>query len=540
MKYCHVTTPVTKVAIHKRRSFQTVMSRNRNISLHACQHDEYTCKSIDTERTEKLAVGLVSYSDSLLSRSVHDMGYALIMVALYVVITVVFMMVQVGQGFLDAFLSAVTTASTAGCGDVTDLSQMERLVSTFLVILGVGVAGGAIAIFFNSLNQVDQYAATRQLMRKNQSRGMSTAVIPPSLNQLSFYERSAVRYYKVTSAYYKGKKKLTRFVLSRGWFRTRLSKHDGEVEQSMKGELDEFFAHQLLDLVFFLLLLLLLISLSAGIMVHVEEWNYIDAFYWSVTTISTGGIEQFTVQTSGGKGWMIVYIILGSTTFFSAWFKILYIPIASSEKRTQLAVLNQFSGQLSYETVHKLMHNDFFENIPDLKTDSEEIQKGEFVLMVMFLMNKINYNDVKLGLKVFESLDRISAGAPMSGLTLDPEAMALALSTAPPQEKTPFDPTPPPSPPSSPLPPSPSPRACEQVTGSLTTALNESDILLAMISQFAISVENSTSAGVTSSPVHAAALPQQGQPQAPATRGRRHTTADDSSPSDKLKLIHKV
>ena len=427
-------------------------------------------ETIDAERTAKLSVGFISYSDSLLARSVNDMGYALVMIAAYVIITVVFMMVQVEEGLLDACLTAVTTATTAGCGDVRDLSKMERLVSTFLVILGVGVAGGAIAIFFSSLRQVDQYAATRQLMRKNQARGKATAVIPASLNQLSFYERCAVRYYKVSSMYYKGKKKLTRFLLSWGWFRTHISSLDNEVGQSMKAELDEFFVHQLLDLVFFLLLLLFLISLSAGIMHHVEEWNYVDSFYWSVTTISTGGIEQFKVETTGGKEWMIVYIIIGSTTFFFAWFKILYIPIANSEKRTQLEVLNQFSGQLSYATVHKLMHNDFFENIPDLKTDSEEIQKGEFVLMVLFLMNKISYNDVKLGLQVFESLDKISAGAPMAGVT--PTTTATGVSFADTN-----------GPPDSPT----------GSAGAVVTALNQSDVMQALSSQFELAMESATS-----------------------------------------------
>ena len=368
------------------------------------RRSELFSEAIDQER----AVGFISYSDTLLSRSVHDMGYALIMVFLYFIVTISFMMGQVREGFLDAMLSAVTTASTAGCGDIKDLSRHERLVCTFLVILGVGVAGGAISIFFNSLNEVNQYAATRQLMRKTQSRWKSTTVAPPSLYNLSFYERCAVRYYKVTSAYYKGKKKLIRYVHSLGLLRTGLLAGDGEVEKSMKAELDEFYLHQLLDVVFYIVLLFLLISTSAIIMHNVEDWNYIDSFYWAVTTISTSGIRQLDAETTRGKQWMIVYIIIGSTTFFFAWFKILYIPIARSEKRTQMEVLNQFSGNLSYHTIHKLMHNDFFDNIPDLKSDSEEIQKGEFVLMVMFLMNKINYNDVRLGLQVFGRLDRLA------------------------------------------------------------------------------------------------------------------------------------
>ncbi|CAE7652414.1 TPK3 [Symbiodinium microadriaticum] len=245
-------------------------------------------------------------------------------------------------------------------------------------------------------------------MRKHQSRGKTETTALDSFNTLSFYERCAVRYYKVTSAYYKGKKKLIRYVHSLGLLRTSLSAGDGEVERSMKAELDEFYIHQLLDVVYYIVLLFLLISTSAVLMHHFEDWNYVDSFYWAVTTISTSGIRQFDVETTRGKQWMIVFIMIGSTTFFFAWFKILYIPIARSEKRTQLAVLNQFSGQLSYQT---------------------EIQKGEFVLMVMFLMNKINYNDVRLGMQVFHRLDKLAqlAGTPEPKASHYPEGHMAPL-----------------------------------------------------------------------------------------------------------------
>ena len=56
-------------------------------------------------------------------------------------------------------------------------------------------------------------------------------------------------------------------------------------------------------------------------------------------------------------------------------------------------MLNPFSRNLSTDTGHKLrlklMHNYVFNNITDLKSDLDKIQKGELLLMVKFWTNKI-------------------------------------------------------------------------------------------------------------------------------------------------------
>ena len=60
------------------------------------------------------------------------------------------------------------------------------------------------------------------------------------------------------------------------------------------------------------LLITSLIILMMGTLVyhHLEGWDYIDALYFSVITLTTVGYGDFSPQTSGGKLFTIFYILL--------------------------------------------------------------------------------------------------------------------------------------------------------------------------------------------------------------------------------------
>ena len=62
--------------------------------------------------------------------------------------------------------------------------------------------------------------------------------------------------------------------------------------------------------------LALMLLLSATIFYrHVEGWSWIDALYFSVTTVSTVGFGDLTPQTDIGKLFTVVYIFVGVGVF---------------------------------------------------------------------------------------------------------------------------------------------------------------------------------------------------------------------------------
>lgn len=62
------------------------------------------------------------------------------------------------------------------------------------------------------------------------------------------------------------------------------------------------------DLVYTTTFILLMGTISYH---HLEGWNYVDALYFSIITLTTIGYGDFSPQTTGGKLFTIFYIILG-------------------------------------------------------------------------------------------------------------------------------------------------------------------------------------------------------------------------------------
>jgi len=67
-----------------------------------------------------------------------------------------------------------------------------------------------------------------------------------------------------------------------------------------------------------LILATIIIVLIGTVFYHfIENWNWIDSFYFSVITLTTVGYGDFAPQTDLGKLFTILYIILGLGLMFS-------------------------------------------------------------------------------------------------------------------------------------------------------------------------------------------------------------------------------
>lgn len=81
------------------------------------------------------------------------------------------------------------------------------------------------------------------------------------------------------------------------------------------------------------LLLTVVIILIIGTLVYheLEDWNYLDAFYFSFITLTTIGFGDFAPQTDAGKIFTIIYIIVG-VGIILAFINTLYLHYNNTRK----------------------------------------------------------------------------------------------------------------------------------------------------------------------------------------------------------------
>ena len=68
----------------------------------------------------------------------------------------------------------------------------------------------------------------------------------------------------------------------------------------------------------------LLIAVGTLVFSALEDWSYVDSFYFSVVTTTTVGFGDITPDTDGAKLFTVAYIIVGIsiiTTFLDARLK---------------------------------------------------------------------------------------------------------------------------------------------------------------------------------------------------------------------------
>jgi hypothetical protein len=79
------------------------------------------------------------------------------------------------------------------------------------------------------------------------------------------------------------------------------------------GNFPKIFISLFRDAEFRGLLLLVILLVIGGVLVYsyVESWNVVDSFYFSVSTLTTTGFGDVVPQTSIGKIFTALYMIIG-------------------------------------------------------------------------------------------------------------------------------------------------------------------------------------------------------------------------------------
>jgi hypothetical protein len=85
-------------------------------------------------------------------------------------------------------------------------------------------------------------------------------------------------------------------------------------------------------------------------------------------------------------------------------------PFVMRNKKIELQVMMQFGTQLNEAQLRSIRDNELSKMIPGLRRDTAKIEKSEFVLIMLKLMNKLSVVDVAYISEIFDALDQNSDG----------------------------------------------------------------------------------------------------------------------------------
>eukprot|EP00981_Chlorochromonas_danica_P000370 scaffold90_cov163-Ochromonas_danica.AAC.25 len=152
-------------------------------------------------------------------------------------------------------------------------------------------------------------------------------------------------------------------------------------------------------------------SKGAACMVGIEGWNFSDAFYWACVTTMTVGYGDVVPTTASGKIFTIIYVLFSTALAAKGFRDVVCYPMIVKMKENEAFLLAQFSEGVKAQMLKKILNNDLFKQVNKLQYNPEQITKAEFILLILFSMNKMQMKDILLASKCFDSLDVHGDGA---------------------------------------------------------------------------------------------------------------------------------
>jgi hypothetical protein len=316
---------------------------------------------------------------------------------------------------LECLFFLTTTLLTIGYGDYVPITESERVFTAFYILLGILIFGSAVGSMSTFVQAHEEKMAKkrnlRALIRMKDENGPGKSEVVDSASTLAAVDQSQSTSSSSTKKGDSRRRSLLQMAISFREAAPQKKTLQEMREASVSAYADDYRAlvrSSIIDVVsIFLVLIFGMIVMS-----EIEGWSAGEGFYWSVVTIMTVGYGDLVPKTTSGKWVTIFYALIGCIIVAKALTDCAKYPLLARMMSNELTVINQFASQdaLTPQLLQQIFSNELHELIPDLKRNPNEMSKGEFVMVILQMMNKVEEKDILLAAKIFDDLDTNNKG----------------------------------------------------------------------------------------------------------------------------------
>lgn len=140
----------------------------------------------------------------------------------------------------------------------------------------------------------------------------------------------------------------------------------------------------------------------------IERMTVVNAFYFTTVLLTTVGYGDIVPQTSEGKMFATVYVLIAGTVLLHNMSMISMIPIELRKRRVERAVLRQFGNQLDDAALRELATGPLVKRLQLSATRADgldECTREMFALAMLVRLGRISEQDVRSTFDAFRRLD---------------------------------------------------------------------------------------------------------------------------------------